>query len=125
MYRIEDYVELSINVRESRQESINWLENKFFDRIQRYFLYDEEDEANRLLYRNIIINYLNNENSELNDIEIKSLLNLEMRYEKNLFYEIPILMYIIQYYIDNKQEKTAIYNNDKIEGMEECFSLGQ
>jgi len=125
MFRIEEYVELSINIRESRQEPINWLDNVLFDRICKNWIYNEEDEKNKLLYRNIIINYLNNKDSELNDIEIQSLLNLEMKYDKNLFYEIPILMYIIQAYINDMETKTNTYNNDKIEGMEECFSLGK
>lgn len=123
--RMEDYFELSINLHHSLQHPINWLDNDLFDRIQNNLPYDEDDIKNPI-YRNIIINYMNNEDFSVNDVEIDNLINLNYRYSKDLFYEIPILMYIIKDYAmslqtDNTSSSTT--DDDSKEYMEKCYAV--
>lgn len=130
MCRMEEYHELSINLHNSYEDPINWLDNKLFDRIVENNLYNEDDEKDPKLYRNIIINFLNNENNfTINQIELDSLLNLELKYCKDLFYEIPILMYIIQWYSNKLQTTTDSSeenkNVDLNKYLENCFCVGK
>lgn len=128
MCRMEEYHELSINIHHSHEAPINWLQNKLFDRIVENHLYNEEDEKDPKLYRNIIINFMNaKDNFIINDLQINSLLNIELKYCKDLFYEIPILMYIIQWYI-NKLQTSSITNHieeDVSKYLEDCFCVGK
>lgn len=128
MCRMEDYHELSINLHHSHNDPINWLQNKLFDRIVENHIYNEEDEKDPKLYRNIIINFMNiNDNFIINDLQINSLLNIELKYCKDLFYEIPILMYIIQWYI-NKLQTSSITNHieeNAFKYLEDCFCVGK
>lgn len=127
--RMEDYHELSINLHNVFEDPINWLDNNLFDRIVENSLYNENDEKDPKLYRNIIINFVNNtSNFIINEVEIDSLLNIQLKYCKDLFYEIPILMYIIQWYINNLQTTTTSSENsesDLNKYLEDCFCIGK
>ena len=130
MCRMENYHELSIHLKNSFNDPINWLNNKLFDRITDNRLYNEEDTAEPKLYRNIIINFMNQEdNFTINQVQLDSLLNLNLNYSKDLFYEIPILMYIIQWYINNLQttsSSSSVTDEDTSKKyLENCFCVGK
>ena len=125
--RMEDYLQLSNNIQHSNSNPINQIHNTLFDMIQQNHSYDEEDSKNPKLYWNIIINFMNNEDFQFTNEEIQSLLNMKMRYHKDLFYEIPILMYIIKSYITGLSTNSASTTGDSTntEYLEECFSVGR
>lgn len=130
MCRMEEYHELSINLHHSYENPINWLDNKLFDRIVENYLYNEEDTTDPKLYRNIIINFMNNEENNfiITQAELNSLLNIQLKYCKNLFYELPILMYIIQWYINKLQttiQSSTISETDTNKYLEDCFCVGK
>ena len=95
MCRLEDYFELSINLKNKPfSPPINWLNMDLFDRIVENNPYDEDDPDSPL-YRNIIIKWMNDHTYSVSDKELDSLINLSYHFCKDLFYEIPILMFIL------------------------------
>lgn len=101
--RLEDYYELSINViNKDLNNPINWLNMDLFDRIVENNPYDTEDPS-APIYRNIIINSLNNSNYKITEQEIDYIRNIPFHYCKDLFYEIPILIFILNRYITSLQ----------------------
>ena len=129
MHRMEDYWELSINLHHRYLDPINWLDNRLFDKICENSLYDENDDMSPHLYRNIIIKYLNNDISDftLTDKEFNSLVRLRLKYCKDLFYELPILMYIMRQYMLYLQSNgnTATSTDVAKKYLEDCFSVGK
>jgi hypothetical protein len=126
--RMESYVQLSNNIQHSQQNPINQIHNTLFDMIQQNTPFDEEDTKNPKLYWNIIVNYMNDENFSLTAPEIQSLLDMKIRYSKDLFYEIPILMYIIKYYINSlstSNNTSTTGDNSNTVYLEECFAVGR
>lgn len=95
MNRMEDYFELSINLKNKPfSPPINWLNMELFDRIVNNDLYDTDD-PDAPIYRNIIINWMNDKSYTVSDEELENLINLSYHPCKDLFYEIPILMFIL------------------------------
>jgi hypothetical protein len=95
MCRLEDYFELSINLKNKPfSPPVNWLNMDLFDRIVENNPYDEDDPDSPL-YRNIIIKWMNDHTYSVSDKELDSLINLSYHFCKDLFYEIPILMFIL------------------------------
>ena len=115
--RLEDYYELSINLRNWSREPINPLDMDLFDRIINNNEYDSEDPDSPI-YRNIIIHFMNNNDDITNEL-LDNLINLNYRACKDLYYEIPILLYIINYYLNSiGQEKDG-------EPIEQCYMTRQ
>ena len=95
MNRLEDYFELSINLKNKPFSSpINWLNMDLFDRIIENNPYDLDD-PDAPLYRNIIIKWMNDNSYTVLDEELNSLIDLSYHPCKDLFYEIPILMFVL------------------------------
>lgn len=86
------------------------------DRIIENLPYDENDLGSPI-YRNIIINYMNTTGTEFNitEKEIDNLESLNYCYNKDLFYEIPLLMFIIYNYIIQLQ------TDNNASSMYECY----
>lgn len=100
--RMEDYWELSINIRNKCNEPINWLDMDLFDRIEKNLPY-EDDKKN--FYRNIIIKFMN-KTSDTFDLNIEDIESAEERdyyFCKDLYYEIPLLLYAIRGYMTGLQ----------------------
>lgn len=115
--RLEDYYELSINLRNWSREPINPLDMDLFDRIINNNEYDSEDPDSPI-YRNIIIHFMNNKDNITNEL-LDNLINLNYRPCKDLYYEIPILLYIINYYLNSiGKEKDG-------EPIEQCYMTRQ
>jgi hypothetical protein len=128
MYRMENYVELSINVHHSMKEPIMWISGKLFGSIEENTEY-EDDGKNYDIPKNIIIRYFNDgSNFSITNDEIHRLKDYDWRYTKDNFYEIPMLMYIIKTYIHGLESKV---NEDEDLGedsgiiKEECYSIGK
>ena len=101
--RMEEYFQLSINLMHKPYENpINWLDMGFFDAITENIPYDTEDPS-APIYRNIIINWLNSTDSSISDDELKYISEIPFNHCKEFFYEIPILMYIINQNINSIQ----------------------
>lgn len=111
--RLEDYYSLSINLCNWSREPINNLNMDLFDRIVDNKPYDYED-PDAPIYRNIIIDFLNGKDNITNEL-LDNLINLNYRQSKDLFYEIPILLYIINYYLN------TIGKEKEGEPIEECY----
>ena len=93
--RMEDYFELSINILNRPYENpINWLDMDLFDKITENTLYDTDDES-APLYRNIIIQWMNNSDYQVTENELKYFDKVNWFYDKKYFYEIPILIYML------------------------------
>lgn len=100
--RMEDYWELSINIRNKCNEPINWLDMDLFDRIEKNLPY-EDDKKN--FYKNIIIKFMN-KTSDTFDLNIEDIESAEERdyyFCKELYYEIPLLLYAIREYMNGLQ----------------------
>lgn len=125
--RMEDYLQLSVNlIDKNSSDPINQLNNNLFDHIQENTPFDEENEMNHVLYWNIIVNYLNQDEFSITVPEIESLEKIKFKYCKDLFYEIPILLYIIKSYISNLQKsETSTSEEDANIYLEKCFSVGK
>lgn len=125
--RMEDYLQLSVNLAHKNcSNPINNIHNNLFANIQENSPFNEDDTANHVLYWNIIVNFLNQSKDEFKftDAEIDSLLNIKYKYSKDLFYEIPILMYIIKTYISEFQESGSTEVAEEYEAnMENCFNV--
>jgi len=95
MNRLEDYFELSINLKNKPfSPPINWINMDLFDRIVNNNPYDLDD-PDAPIYRNIIIKWMNDKSYTVLDEELESLVNLSYHPCKDLFYEIPILLFIL------------------------------
>ena len=115
--RMEEYYELSVNLRNRDSHPINNIDMDLFDRIVNNNLYvsDEDPKLHKVpLYRNIIINHVNG-NLEITEDMIVNLLNINYCFSKDLYYEIPLLLYCIQQYINGLQ------TNDTSGDYEDCF----
>ena len=125
--RMEDYHQLSVNLsHKGYSNPINNIHNNLFANIQENTPFNEDDTANHVLYWNIIVNFLNQDKSTFSftEAEINSLTNIKFRYCKDLFYEIPILLYIIKTYISDLQEKGNTEIAEEYEAnMEHCFNV--
>ena len=125
---MEDYLQLSVNlIDKHNSDPVNQLNNNLFDHIQENTPFDENNEANHVIYWNIIVNYLNQEDFMITIPELNSLEKIKFRYCKDLFYEIPILLYIIKAYMNNlqKKEDTTSIESDANTYLENCFSIGK
>lgn len=132
--RMEDYFELSINLHHSFNEPINFLNMDLMDRIINNKPYTEnwnvDSYAGKFnpLYRNIIINYMNQKflsdekEFTINDIEISNLENMTYTFSKDLYYELPIILYIIRSYANGIQTEPS-YDSDynKYLQSEKCY----
>lgn len=128
MDRMEDYFQLSVNLLDKHaSQPVNQINNNLFDHIQENTPFNEDNEVNNVLYWNIIINFMNNkEDFSFTSLELESLEKIKYKYCKNLFYEIPILMYIIKTYISNISKSNDTDSEQKAEEyMEKCFSIGK
>ena len=98
--RMEEYLELSIQRQNFRfHDPINFLDMDLFDRIVNDNPYDESDES-LPIYRNVIINFMNNKDvSSITSKEIESIKNIEYARTKDLYYELPLIMYTLSRYI--------------------------
>lgn len=125
--RMEDYLQLSVNlIDKNNSDPINQLNNNLFDHIQENTPFDENNDANHVIYWNIIINYLNQDNFCITLPEIESLEKIKFRYCKDLFYEIPIILYIIKIYMNHlqKSDETTTEEDANVY-LENCFSIGK
>ena len=120
--RMEDYYELSINLHHAYMDPINWLNMDLFDRIVNNKPYqndDNKDIRDIPIYRDIIIDYMNKnslpdgESFEITDAELQQLECMDYTYRKDLFYEIPIILYILkQYTLDAQSNNGYTYDSD-------------
>ena len=62
------------------------------------------DEDSNLYYRNLLILYMNNKEFDITDKIMNSIMDLEFNYTKELFYMIPILVFILKSYVNKQQE---------------------
>lgn len=125
--RMEDYLQLSVNLMDKHNSNpVNQLNNNLFAHIQENTPFNEEDEVNQVLYWNMIVNYMNQDEFSITAKQLESLDKLKYRYCKDLYYEIPIILYIIKWYMNNMQKDETIEdeNNANIY-LEKCFSVGQ
>ena len=100
--RLESYYKLSNKVMYKDYDNpINWLDMDLLDRVINNKLYDEDSN---LYYRNLLILYMNNKESDITDKIMNSIMDLEFNYTKELFYMIPILVFILKSYVNKQQE---------------------
>lgn len=100
--RLESYYKLSNKVMYKDYDNpINWLDMDLLDRVINNELYDEDSN---LYYRNLLILYMNNKEFDVTDKIINSIMDLEFNYTKELFYMIPILVFILKSYVNKQQE---------------------
>lgn len=125
--RMEDYLQLSVNLMDKHNSNpVNQLNNNLFSHIQENTPFNEEDEVNQVLYWNMIVNYMNQDEFSITAKQLESLDKLKYRYCKDLYYEIPIILYIIKWYMNNMQkDKTIEDENNANIYLEKCFSVGQ
>ena len=100
--RLESYYKLSNKVMYKDYDNpINWLDMDLLDRVINNKLYDEDSN---LYYRNLLILYMNNKEFDITDKIMNSIMDLEFNYTKELFYMIPILVFILKSYVNKQQE---------------------
>ena len=100
--RLESYYKLSNKVMYKDYDNpINWLDMDLLDRVINNELYDEDSN---LYYRNLLILYMNNKEFDITDKIMNSIMDLEFNYTKELFYMIPILVFILKSYVNKQQE---------------------
>ena len=100
--RLESYYKLSNKVMYKDYDNpINWLDMDLLDRVINNKLYDEDSN---LYYRNLLILYMNNKEFDITDKIMNSIMNIEFNYTKELFYMIPILVFILKSYVNKQQE---------------------
>ena len=100
--RLESYYKLSNKVMYKDYDNpINWLDMDLLDRVINNDLYDEDSN---LYYRNLLILYMNNKEFDITDKLMDSIMDLEFNYTKELFYMIPILVFILKSYVNKQQE---------------------
>lgn len=100
--RMEEYLELSIQRQNFRfHDPINFLDMDLFDRIVNNNPYDESDES-LPIYKNVIINFMNGKDaSSITGNQIESIKNIEYARNKDLYYELPLIMYALSKYIND------------------------
>ena len=100
--RLESYYKLSNKVMYKDYDNpINWLDMDLLDRVINNELYDEDSN---LYYRNLLILYMNNKEFDVTDKIMNSIMDIEFNYTKELFYMIPILVFILKSYVNKQQE---------------------
>ena len=100
--RLESYYKLSNKVMYKDYDNpINWLDMDLLDRVINNDLYDEDSN---LYYRNLLILYMNNKEFDVTDKIMNSIMDIEFNYTKELFYMIPILVFILKSYVNKQQE---------------------
>ena len=100
--RLESYYKLSNKVMYKDYDNpINWLDMDLLDRVINNKLYDEDSN---LYYRNLLILYMNNKEFDITDKLMNSIMDIEFNYTKELFYMIPILVFILKSYVNKQQE---------------------
>ncbi len=100
--RLETYYKLSNKVMYKDYDNpINWLDMDLLDRVINNELYDEDSN---LYYRNLLILYMNNKEFDVTDKLMNSIMDIEFNYTKELFYMIPILVFILKSYVNKQQE---------------------
>ena len=100
--RLESYYKLSNKVMYKDYDNpINWLDMDLLDRVINNELYDEDSN---LYYRNLLILYMNNKEFDITDKIMNSIMDIEFNYTKELFYIIPILVFILKSYVNKQQE---------------------
>lgn len=126
--RMEDYMELSSNLAHSTQKPINQLNMNLFDHIEQNSPFDEEDTSNHVLYWNMLVNWINQgDDYEPTTAQLNSLERLTYRYSKDLFYEIPLLMFILQVYmakLSGMEDETEVLSNATTY-LEQCYNVGK
>lgn len=128
MDRMEDYLELSNHLQHSNQRPINQLNNNLFDHITENTPFNEEDTANHKLYWNILTNWMNmGDEYEISVAQLESLDKLTYKYSKDLFYEIPLLMFVLQAYMTKlaggQNEDETMSNATTY--LEQCYNVGK
>ena len=128
--RMEEYHELSINKINSILPPINQLNMNLFDHIVDNSLFDETDTSNHKLYWNIFVNYLNNPSAfTLTEAQLTSLSKMNIKYSKDLFYEIPLLMFMIKGYLTGMIGGGEVSSTDSGsttgEYLEKCYNVGK
>lgn len=92
---IEDYFEIiyinNINQAILNEPLINIVDSKLIENIKKKEYYDI---ISPLQYRNIIIKYMNKE--KITGEDLKSINNIDFCNNKSLFYEIPLVIFIIE-----------------------------
>jgi len=126
--RMEDYVELSNHLIHSNQKPINQLNLNLFDHIVEDTPFDEEDTSNHVLYWNMLVGWINDgDDYEVTAAQLDSLEKLSYRYSKDLFYEIPLLMFVLQSYMaklaGEEDSEEAISNATTY--LEQCYNVKQ
>ena len=106
--RLEDYFEISV-LRQNRDNyPYTFFTNELLDRIIRFNLYDEDDR-DQPIYKNIIINYVNGKGvSSITDEQLDSINRIEYAPTKELYYDIPLLMYALSGYAGDIQSKNTL-----------------
>ena len=100
--RLESYYKLSNKVMyKDYDQPINWLDMDLLDRVIENKSYEDD---NKYYYRNILIWYMNNNEFDVTDKLINSIMDIEFNYTKELFYMIPIMVYILKTYVTKQQE---------------------
>lgn len=100
--RLESYYKLSNKVMyKDYDQPINWLDMDLLDRVIENRSYEDDNEY---YYRNILIWYMNNNEFDVTDKLINSIMDIEFNYTKELFYMIPIMVYILKSYVTKQQE---------------------
>ena len=106
--RMEEYWELSINLRNIfNADPINWIDMDLFDRIVNNRPYTEDKKD---FYKNIIINYMNKTADPFN-LNIEDLESLEAKdyyFTKDLYYEIPMILFMLRSYINGLQSNSNV-----------------
>jgi hypothetical protein len=73
------------------------------------------------IYRNIIIGYMGDGfNHTITDSEIKSIADIDYKPSQQLYYEIPLLLYIMEAYINHLMSKTET-DDDNTTCCDECY----
>jgi hypothetical protein len=100
--RMEEYYELSVlKMNYDFMSPVNMLNLDFFDRIVNNNLYNEDDSS-LPLYRNLVIGYMNSGTDyNITTEELTSLENINYKPTKDLYYELPLIMYTLNAYINN------------------------
>ena len=90
-----------------------------FDRIVNGELYDEED-INNPIYRNIIIGYMKDGLSHtISKESLDSIRDIDFRPSKDLFYELPLLMFVMtKILLDGMTDKS---NDDNWDVENKCY----
>lgn len=113
--RLEEYMELSIQRQNYQYNNpVNFLDMDLFDRIVNNDPYDESDQS-KPIYKNIIINFINRADaSSITSTQIESLKNIDYARNKELYYELPVIMYAFSSYINDLMQNPLAGASDNI-----------